>query len=246
MLDKLLLLKGKSYDITNLVSVNNPKLGQIVDYGEEKYWTLLTRLCATSFDYRLILEEAGIDYLDIDDWTMFLNTYMSLDYDDTSIIIPNIDLSKLKVYKKKDSGQLVLANDKGEIVINQGVYYEMVNFIRSCHGLERNFKRPGNKKAREVYMMEARRARQFAGRKPFESYLEPLISALCNVEGFKYNFETVWDLSIYAFMDATRRIQKIKSADHLANGVYGGMLDISKMNKTQLNKDLNWMGDLKK
>ena len=79
----------------------------------------------------------------------------------------------------------------------------------------------------------------------FESYLEPLISALCNSEGFKYNFDTVWDLSIYTFMDATRRIQKIKSADHLMGGMYSGMLDVSKMNKGQLNKDLNWMGELK-
>ena len=97
-------------------------------------------------------------------------------------------------------------------------------------------------------MREAREEREMAKRKTsnsFESYLEPLISALCNSEGFKYNFDTVWDLSIYTFMDATRRIQKIKSADHLMGGMYSGMLDVSKMNKGQLNKDLNWMGELK-
>lgn len=243
--DKLLLLRGEPHRITNLVSVNNPTIGQISDFGEEKYWNLLTHLCATSFDYRLFLEESGVDYLTVDDWTMFLNMRLSFDYEETKLLIPNIDFAKLHLYQNEDGGQIVMVNDDGEIVINDAVYYEMIEFIRSCHAIERNFKIPGNAMARTIYMREAREAQQMSGQKKFESYLEPLVSALCNSEGFKYNFDTVWDLSIYAFMDATRRIQKIKSADHLMGGMYSGMLDTSKMNKSQLNKDLNWMGELK-
>ena len=244
-INKLLLLKGEPYKITNLVSVNNPTLGQITDFGEERYFQLLTHLCATSFDYRLMLFEAGIDWVEVDDWTMFWNMQLSFEYEETQIIIPNIDISKLQLYKDENNGEIVMMNDEGEIVINAAVYYEMVEFIRNCHNFERNFKIPGNKMAREIYMREAREARQFAGSRPFKSYLEPLVSALCNSEGFKYNFDTVWDLPIYAFMDATRRIQKIKSADHLLGGMYSGMLDTSKMNKGTLNKELNWMGELK-
>jgi len=247
MIDKLALLKGAPYRITDMISVRNPKLGEITDFGEDNYYGLLSQLCATSFDYRLDLEEAGIDYLTIDDWHMFLNSRLSFDYEKTKMLIPDVDIAELKA-AKSDSGEIVLLNDDGKIVINEFVYLEIVDFIRSCHGFERNFKIPGNKMARTIYMREAKELRERSKRnqnKPFESYLEPLISALCNSEGFKYNFDTVWDLSIYTFMDATRRIQKIKSADHLMGGMYGGMLDVSKMNKTQLNKDLNWMGELK-
>lgn len=244
MIDKLLLFQGKPYRISNLVSVNNPTLGQIADFGEERYWNLVTHLCATSFDYRLLLDETGIDYVDIDDWTMFYNMYRTFDYEETKILLPSIDFSTLHLYKNDESDQVVMMNDTDEIVINDAIYYELIEFIRNCHGLERNFKIPGNKTAREIYMREAREVRDLAGRKKFKSHLEPLISALCNIEGFKYNFDTIWDLSIYAFMDAIRRIQKIKSADHLMGGMYSGMLDIGKMNKGKLNKELNWLGEL--
>ena len=247
MADKLLLLKGEPYRITDIISVNNPSIGEIANFGEQRYWGLLTHICATSFDHRLSLEEAGIDYLTIDDWEMFYNSYFALNYEETKLLIPGVDLAQLKP-AKTESGEVVLVNDKEEIIINEYVYLEMVDFIRKCHGFERNYKIPGNKMARNIYMREAREALERAKRdknKPFDSYLEPLISALCNSEGFKYNFETVWGLPIYTFMDATRRIQKIKSADHLMSGMYSGMLDFSKMNKGQLNKDLNWMGELK-
>ena len=178
---------------------------------------------------------------------MFLNVYMAFDYEETKILLPNLDIASLHLAELKN-GELALVNDNYEVVINEFVYGEMVDFIRDCHGIKRNFKKPGNEMARIILMREAREEREMAKRKTsnsFESYLEPLISALCNSEGFKYNFDTVWDLSIYTFMDATRRIQKIKSADHLMGGMYSGMLDVSKMNKGQLNKDLNWMGELK-
>lgn len=246
--NKLLLIKGEPYRITNKVVVNNPTLGEIAKFDEDRYWSLLSQLCATSFDHRLFLEEAGVDYLTIDDWQMFYNSCRALKDEDTQILLPDIEFSKLRPAVVNDSGEVALVDENMEIVINEFVYYELVDFIRKCHGIERNYKIPGNKVARQIYMREAREARERALRnknKSGESYLEPLISALCNSQGFKYNFDTVWDLPIYTFMDATRRIQKIKSADCLMKGMYGGMLDVSKMNKGQLNKDLNWMGELK-
>lgn len=248
MADRLLLIKGEPYRITDVVSVNNPLLGQIAQFGEQRYFGLLTQICATSFDYRLSLEEAGVDYLTVSDWEMFYNSYLALPYEETQLLIPNVDFTKLRPARVNENGEVALVDKDGKIIINEYVYLEMVEFIRKCHGFERNYKVPGNKMARNIYMREAREAAERAKRnknKPFDSYLEPLISALCNSEGFKYNFDTVWNLPIYTFMDATRRIQKIKSADHLMSGMYSGMLDLSKMNKGQLNKDLNWMGELK-
>lgn len=247
MTNKLMLIAGDPYRITDKVAVNNPRLGDIRKFGEDKYWSILSQLCATSFDHRLSLEEAGIDYLTVDDWQMFYMSYLALEDDEVQILIPEVKFSELRPAVVNENGEIALVNKDMEIVINQFVYYEIVDFLRQCHGIERNYKIPGNSVARQIYMREAREARERALRsksKPVD-YLEPLISAMCNSQGFKYNYETVWNLPIYTFMDATRRIQKIKSADSLMNGMYGGMLDVSKMNKAQLNKDLNWMGELK-
>lgn len=243
-MDKLKLLKGDPYVITDKVTVLNPQLCKIVEYGEERYWSTILNLCATSFDHILTLEESGVDYLDVDDWEMFVAAKSSFKPEDTNILLPGIDLSKLIAYKSEDSGKIVLANKKGEIIIDEIIYNEIVTFIRDVHGIERNYKIPGNKLARSIYLREAMEAREFAGRKRFKSVLEPLVSAMCNANGFKYNFDTVWELPIYTFMNSVKRISKIQKANNISQGIYGGMLDVSKMNKAQLNKDLDWMGEL--
>lgn len=243
-MDELRLFRGLPYVINDYVEIHNPSLAEIVDFGEEEYWSIVVNICSTSFDHRLDLEEAGVDYLEVGDYEMFYNMCRGFDYDKTKILIPTIDFSKLIVCRNEDTGQIVLCNLDGKIVFSEPDYYKMVEFIRNCHGLERNYKIPGNNTAREIYMREAREDRMYAGRKKFKSVLAPMVSALCNIEGFKYNFDTVWDLNIYTFMDATKRIQKIKASNALLSGIYGGMVDTSKMSKAQLNKDLNWLGPL--
>lgn len=244
-MDKLLLMRGQPYYISQYIAVNNPTLGQIADFGEERYWGMVTEICSTSYDYRLMLDEVGIDYLDIDDWTMFRTTCSGLDPDETNILIPNCDFSKLHAVHQEGGERIVMVNDDGETVLDEFIYQLMVDFIRDMHGIERNFEIPGNAMAREVFMMEAREARMMAGRKKYKSMLEPLISAMCNVEGFKYNYHTVWDLNIYAFMDAIKRVQKIKLADHFTAGMYSGMMDTSKIGKGQINKITNWLDEIK-
>jgi len=244
-MDKLSLLRGEPYKITDRVMVRNPSLGEICEFGENKYWGTLTGLCATSFDYILDLHEAGVDYLEISDWEMFINIHRGFDYERTKLVIPGVDFSTLIPKKSETSGSIALFDENDEIVITEPIYYEITNYIRECHGFERNWKRPGNEKARQIYIRDAREARQYAGRRQPKSMLEPLVSAMCNHEGFKYDLNTVWDLNIYAFMDATKRIQKIQNANHFMSGMYSGMMDIKKIGKGKLNETLNWLGELK-
>ena len=243
-MDQLLLMRGNPYHISKYICINNPTIGQIAEYGEENYWSMVTEICSTSYDYRLMLEEAGIDYLQIDDYTMFRTTCHGLTPDMTSILIPDLDFTKLIAAQNTD-GRIVMINQEGEIILDEFIYQLMVDYIRSVHSIERNFEIPGNKAARDVFMWEAREARQNAGRKKFKSMLAPLVSAMCNCEGFKYNFDTVWDLNIYVFMDAVKRIQKINAANHFLNGMYSGMMDVSKMGKAAIKKETDWLGELK-
>ena len=90
-------------------------------------------------------------------------------------------------------------------------------------------------------LAKERRAAKYARRHPhFESVLFPLISALCNHEGFKYNPDTVWDVRIFVFYDSLKRTQKITEARQLTAGLYAGTLD-----KKSISDDaLNWLGNL--
>lgn len=252
-MDKLKLLRGDSFQVTSNVKINNPTLGEICDFSEEKYWGVISGFTATAYDYRVLLDDVGVDYVGVEDYDMFLMTAQSMKYEDTKLLIPDVDFEKLYKIDHPETGEIALGvpifNDAGKIVnfkpiIDRYVYYEIADYIRNCHGYERNWLVPGNKMARKILIDDERERLKNEPRKPFKSILEPLVSSLCNIEGFKYNYETVWDLSIYAFLDALHRVEKIRTSNHTYARLNSGFFDMSKANKAQLNKDLNWKGEL--
>jgi hypothetical protein len=69
-----------------------------------------------------------------------------------------------------------------------------------------------------------------------KSYLLNMISSMINCAEFKYNYETVWNMKIGAFIDSVKRIKKIKNVNRLLNGNY----DLKNINQ----KELDWLGEL--
>lgn len=73
------------------------------------------------------------------------------------------------------------------------------------------------------------------------SVLKNLISGMINSEGFKFNYQTVWDMNIHAFLDSVERISKIKNATLLLQSGYSGFgIDLKKIKS----KQLDWLGEL--
>ena len=71
--------------------------------------------------------------------------------------------------------------------------------------------------------------------------LLPMISTMVNIDGFKRNDQTVWDMNIYAFMDSIKRISKIRNSNLLLQSGYSGFgVDLKKIKKDEL----NYMGEL--
>lgn len=242
-----LLLFGKPYKITDRVIVNNPTVEQIFDFGEDKYFSTISNLVSTAWNMRLFLHEEGRDYVQVSDYEVFLSLSRSLTIDDTRLILgDDIDLSKLIPVSENETNQILLVDSDGQTVFDEQVYLRMAQFIRKCHHQKRIFRIPGSESTRIAYMEEARRdlmiaERRKAKRNGSSSILAPLISALCNKSGFKYNYNSVRELSIYAFMDAVYRLQVIDQYEYLMSGIYSGMMDI-KTNK--LKKELDWMREL--
>lgn len=252
-MDKLKLLRGDGYKITNRVTIKNPTVGEICDFSEERYWHVISGFTATAYDYRVLLDDQGVDYVGIEDYEMFLMVAPSFSYEDTKLLLPDIKFEELYKINNTETGEIALGEairDKsGQIVdfkpvIDRYVYHEIADYIRNCHGYERNWLVPGNRMARKILIDDERERLKNEPKKPFKSLLEPLVSSLCNMEGFKYNYDTVWDLSIYAFLDALHRIEKIRISDHTYARLNSGFFDMKKANKAQLNKDLNWKGEL--
>lgn len=132
-----------------------------------------------------------------------------------------------------------------QIIFTEADYLKITQYLRKTHKFKYNKIKPGNKAARKMEMRLAMRDRAKALARKDKSELLELISAMTNIEGFKYGWLEVWDVKINAFLDAVSRIQKIKNAFLLLQSGYSGFgVDLSKFSSKEKEKSLNWMGSL--
>ena len=73
-----------------------------------------------------------------------------------------------------------------------------------------------------------------AARRKQKSYLESLIIALVNTEQFKYDYESVLDLTIYQLNASIRQIAKKINYDNVMIGCYTGNVDMKKLSQDEL------------
>ena len=109
------------------------------------------------------------------------------------------------------------------------------------HCFEKNVDVGYDEFTKDAMIEDEKDERELAARKPYSSFLLPLISSLTNCAEFKYRHDDVWTLPIGAFMDSVRRIQKRVNYDNLMHGVYSGCVEVKKIKK----EEFNWMGELK-
>lgn len=104
------------------------------------------------------------------------------------------------------------------------------------HNLNKNVERAMNETTKIVLLEEAKEQYEMNKDINHKSHLLPLISTMTNMVGFKYNWSTVWDMKINAFMDAVRQIQHIENAKLLLSSGYSGFgIDLKKVNKKEIN-----------
>ena len=242
-MDELQLFRGKDYKLNDKITIHHPTLNEICDYGEQKYYSMVSNLCATPSDFKVqLLDNFGIDYEEVSDFEMFSMISRSLTVEDTSIILGELDFKFFILAENTQTNELVLYDKQNDIVIDKAIYLLMVEYLRSIHGFERRVDKAGNEHTKKYLINRERRQLQRQKNKKYTSMLVPLVSAMVNCEQFKYNHSTVWNLPVYVFMDSVKRIQKLKNYNQLMQGLYAGTID----SKTLSEDSLNWMGSLSK
>ena len=137
---------------------------------------------------------------------------------------------------REDNGEIVLYDDISDILIDRSIYEIIVNYVRKAHNLKKNIERAMNETTKTVLIEEAKEQYEMSKTQKFKSRLLPLISTMTNMIGFGYNWTTVWDMKINAFMDAVQQVQHIKNADLLLSSGYSGFgIDLKKINKKEIN-----------
>lgn len=228
MENKKSLLKLSSIDILPNLSIRIPTVGEILE-NEQHYYNLVSSLTATPFQYMVQLDDIGLDFTQVTDYQLFMMLFLSFVQGNISILFGDTDLSDMQIQKNDQNDTYSLHSKKNNITIDELVYSKIVEAIRKINGLKRETRKPGNNEAKEFRIKLERKKQKRNANKPYEPYLEKIVIALVNRPEFKYNYETVDELSIYQFNQSFEQIKTSINFDTTMIGVYAGTIDTSKL-----------------
>lgn len=224
-------------DINDDIHVLIPTVGEILDFGEDDYYTLVSTITAMPIDMMAELDDVGVDFTQISDYELFLIMFNGIKGSDTSLIFDNLDLSGFEAAINKENDEIVLFDKTTGIVIDRSIHNMIASALRKIHHLEKNTKRPGNDEAKAYLIERAKLKRKRKRRSRKSSELEGLIVAMVNTEEFKYKFNEVKDLTIYQFNECVKQIIKKVDYNNRMIGVYSGTVDAKQISQD----DLNWL-----
>lgn len=241
--DELKIYRGEDFVVSDYITIHQPTLSEICDYGEQEYYQMIYQLTATPQTMKVQLWDTGIDYTKITPYELFYSIlYKMYPQDKTSIIFGDLDLTKFQVMQKEDESVILCQITNEELVtIDEFTYNVIMDYLRAVHNIIKDDKMPANESTKMVLIEDDREELERNKTKHYHSRLKNLISAMINSEGFKYNHSQVWDMKINAFMDSVKRISKIKNSDLLLQSGYSGFgINLKEIDK----KQLDWIGEL--
>ena len=239
--DKLKLYFGDDIIINDKIKLSQPKIGEIVEFGEKHFYYVLSVLTCIPSDMKSELWDANkIDWQTVGDFELFIMLTRGLKSEDTKLFLGDIDLSKMTPSVNNLSNQICLYDEESGIVIDNAIYLKIVTYIREMFNINPKVEKAKNKRTFNVLIEDDRFRKSLNKNKKYTSTLLPLVSSMLNSPGFKYKKEELKNVGIVEFMDSVQRISTIVSTTALLQGMYSGMIDTSKIPKDQF----NWLRDL--
>lgn len=230
------LLYQRHIPINDDISIYVPTVGEVLD-NEANYYSLVAIFSAMPIDFMVQLDDAGIDFTTINEYELFLLLFPGLKTQDTHLILGDLDLSKFEMGVNEQNGDVALINRESGIIIDRAIHGQIADSIRKLHHLEKDIRKPANEEAKKFLIKRARdKLRRKKNRKE-DSQLETLIVAMVNTEQFKYNYETVRDITIYQFNESVRQIVSKVDYEHRMHGVYAGTVSVKDLSQD----DLTWL-----
>lgn len=249
--DELQMYYGMDYEIAdpcgNKIIIKQPTIGQIIEFGEKKVYASIMPFVGNPTSYRLQLWDMGIDWNKISDYELFVMLAQTLEKENTFLIFGELDFSSLKPYMDtNNNNEIVLLNDDKSLMIDEEIYMHMREYIRLMFDQYPKVEKAKGRATKEAIIDEERmnliNEQKLNKDKKDKSIYLPLISAMVNHPGFKYKKNELKEVGLMEFMDSVKRLQVYESTRALMSGMYSGFCDTSKMN---LNKELNWLRDLR-
>lgn len=261
--DELKIYFGDDYYPTPKIKITQPTVGQIKDFGDSDFYSMVSTLCSNPTAFRLQLWDMGIDWCKMPDFDLFKLLIKNYTPADTGLLFGDLNLSwfeefhdnqadcNVLVYIPRDEDgnpvELKFESLNDLITIYETDYIKLVEYLRYMFNIHPKTEKAKGRATKEFMIEEERMNLNVEKSKKKDcgvrkSFLLPLISSLVNHPGFKYKKNEILDMGIVEFMDSVRRLQTYESTTALMKGIYSGMVDTSKIKN--LDKELNWMKDL--
>lgn len=245
-IDKLKILSGEPIIISDLLTLYQPNIRQIKDFGEQKFLNTLWLMCSCAWDMPSAFADMGIDFMSVSDWEFFIQTVKSFSTESTKLVFGDLDFTKLVPMKYKTNeeddteGQIVLVNiepitvngkeyEPAQYIFTEQLYQQMIPYVREMIGFSHKGRKAANKATAKILIMDDRKNRNRHKNDKYESMFHNGIISLVNTEEFPYTYETVLDITMYQFTKSLIQIQGKKQACATLQGSMSGFVDTSKI-----------------
>lgn len=233
-IDELQLYFGDDYIVNDYISIHQPTVGEIVEFGEKSYYSMVQTITAIPSEMKSQLWDMGIDWTQITDYQLAMMLWPSLPQHRTKILFGNLDLQKFSPRENLQNGDVNLVNLDDGIIIDELAYRRICAYLCNAHNLTKKVENAANEFTKKFLIEEDRQKLAFNSKESYNSFLLPLITSIKARQGYTKDY--VKNMGIVEFMTEISRLQIIINADALLYGAYGGMMDTSKIPK----KDFDW------
>lgn len=227
------LLRVREVPITEQIGIINPSVAEILDMGESLYYQVISMLVSTPYEMMVQLNDMHIDFERITQFDLFITGILALNQSLLRLVLQGIDPTHIKLALNEE-GHTVLRDEESGAMIDSSIHRKIVDILRKIHFFEVHDKKPANQEAKDYMIERARKKLQRRSKQPYKPYLEPLIVALVNTPEFKYDYDGAMRLNIFQFNASVKQIQKRINYSHLMQGCYAGTVDISKLDRQQI------------
>lgn len=239
-IDPLLLYFGDDYVVNDYITMHQPKIGEIVKYGEKQYYSMVQTLSAIPSDMKSQLWDMGIDWTQITDFQLFMMLAPTMPKETTSIIFGDLDFQAMRIFENKENDTVILANPDTGVVIDELAYGKIQSYLCAAHNITKKVEKAANEFTKKFMIDEDRQKLAYNAKQPYKSFLQPLISSVKTRQG--YTLDYVRNMGLVEFFDELNRLQIIVSTDALLQGSYSGFCDTSKIPK----KNFDWIRPIEK
>lgn len=234
-IDRLKILFGDPLVINEdgvrgTVTVKQPKIKDILEIGESRFYSNLSILVGNPTQFRLMLWEAGIDWNTISDFQMFILMCKQLEPDVVNLMFDNINFESFEPYEReKEDGTMetYLYDKESDTEITELVYQYFHQYLQNVFNMKPEREVTRQQMLKEAWIRKDKvelKQKQKKGENSSFSFV-PLISTYINHPGTKHSLQELRDVGVAEFFDSLKRIQIYEHATAVLKGMYSGFVN---------------------